>query len=90
MADEERMKVAVFRSRRCYRCLEMDAKTDTRPAWVRELLEDVARPVSEEEIARRKRAAERARELRDRIGSIAPDTTGEYIRAIREGEADRA
>ena len=67
----------------------MAATTDTRPACVKELLEELARPVSEAEKARRARAAARVRELRDKVGSIAPDTTGEYIRAIREGEADR-
>ncbi|MGI8927412.1 MAG: hypothetical protein ACR2HN_12320 [Tepidiformaceae bacterium] len=66
----------------------MASPPKTRPAWALDLLERVARPVSEEELARRREAARHVRALRDRAATISPDTTEQYIRETREEHDD--
>lgn len=67
----------------------MASPPKTRPAWVLELLEKAARPVSDAELVRRREATRRVRALRDRASVIIPDTTEQYIREIREEEDGR-
>ena len=62
----------------------MTTKQKTKPRWVEELERRLREPVSEEELARRRAYAARIRAKRARLPSIAPDTTSQYIRAIRD------
>ena len=62
----------------------MTTEQKTKPRWVQELERRLREPVSEEERARRRAYAARIRAKRDRLPSIAPDTSSEYIRAIRD------
>jgi len=55
-----------------------------RSAWAEKFLRELKRPMSEEEKARLREATRRVRALRDSGPSIAPDTTGQYIRETRE------
>jgi hypothetical protein len=61
----------------------------TEPAWVLRLRAQAARPLSAEERARRRAETERLLAARDSRPSIAPDTTSDYIRQIRDEEAGR-
>ena len=62
----------------------MTTEQKTKPRWVEELERRLREPVSEEELARRRAYAARIRAKRARLPSIAPDTSSEYIRAIRD------
>ena len=62
----------------------MAATTRKRARWAKELLRELNLPVPEEERARRRSATRELRALRDRHAVIATDTTGEYVREIRE------
>ena len=62
----------------------MTTEQKTKPRWLRELERRLREPVSEEELARRREYTARIRAKRDRLPSIAPDTSSEYIRAIRD------
>lgn len=62
----------------------MTTEQQTKPRWLRELEQRLRDPVSEEERARRRAYVARIRAKRDRLPSIAPDTSSEYIRAIRD------
>ena len=66
----------------------MAITTKRRSAWaeefLRELKRELERPVSEQEKALRREATLRLRALRDASPSIAPDTTGQYIRETRD------
>ena len=62
----------------------MTTEQKTKPGWLRELERRLREPVSEEELARRREYTARIRAKRDRLPSIAPDTSSEYIRAIRD------
>lgn len=62
----------------------MTTEQKTKPRWVQELERRLREPVSEEELARRRAHAARVRALRASLPSIAPDTTSQYIRAIRD------
>jgi len=61
-----------------------------RSAWDEEVLRELSKPVSEEEKALRREATRRILALRDSSPSIAPDTTGQYIREIREEQESRS
>jgi hypothetical protein len=68
----------------------MATEQRTRPAWVEALLAQAHRPISEEEKARRREETRRLLAFRDSLPSIAPDTTAQYIREIRDEEDARA
>jgi hypothetical protein len=59
-----------------------------RAGWLK-LLEDARRSPGQmppDELERRRQQIHRLRRLRDSLPSIAPDTTGDYIRHIREAD----
>jgi hypothetical protein len=62
----------------------MATSAKARPAWAEELLRELKRPVSEGEKAILREMARTLRTLRDASPSIAPDTTGQYVRETRE------
>lgn len=68
----------------------MAGTTKRRSVWAEEVLQDLGKPVSEEEKALRREATRRILALRDSSPSIAPDTTGQYIREIREEQESRS
>ncbi len=62
----------------------MTTAQETKPRWLRELARRLREPPSEEELACRRAYTARIRAKRDQLPSIAPDTTSQYIRAIRD------
>lgn len=56
-----------------------------KPRWLVELLEEANKPFSEEKQARLNAAIRRAKELRARMKSLAPETTESIIRQMRDG-----
>ena len=56
-----------------------------KPRWLVELLEEASKPFSEEKQARLDEAMRRAQEFRERMPSLAPETTESIIRQMRDG-----
>ncbi len=56
----------------------------SRPKWAEEFLKSL-RPPTEDELTKRREVFERAWKLREKL-NIAPLTTTELVRSIREGE----
>ncbi len=56
-----------------------------KPRWLVELLEEASKPFGAEKQARIDAAIRRAKEFRERMPSLAPETTESIIRQMRDG-----
>ena len=66
----------------------MATTQQAKPAWVLRLREQATRRLTDEEMPQRQTETEKVLAARNSRPSIAPDTTSDYIRRIRDEEAD--